>query len=243
MLCRLSSTIRLTIDLFIRLQFMKASTTNPRATEKHKYMKHSTLAIRTLLHAAWGAAGGILFYQVALPKLIPALVPILRSWLGTNGYAIVDLVAGFSSVGTERAPGGPDATSWSPEAAAAQASADTSSRSSETTHMSEFYLSYIDGDTCSFLFMIFATQLTALTVLASARISSGIGMIQPLYHFAVTVLQPFLALLCISLACNGMIGGVQQGADPMACIATLFLTILYYVGGGLCLLRFLDPFP
>lgn len=225
---------------------MKRSTTNPRAAQRQKAMKYSTLAFRMLLHAAWGAAGGILFYQVALPKLIPALVPTMRSWFGTNGYFIVDLIAGFSSVGTERAPGGPDATSWSPEAAAAKVSADTSSSSSssiETTYMSEFHLSHVDGDTCSFLFMIFATQLTALTVLASARISPCIGMIQPLYHYAVTFLQPTLALLCISLACNGMIGGVQQGADPMACIATLFLAILYYAFFGFFLLRFFDPFP
>lgn len=213
--------------------------TNPRTSSKIKTLSTTGQALRTLLHVLWGAGGATLFYKVALPTFIPALVPLLRTWSGTNGYFIVDLIAGFSSVGTDRAPGGPEASSWSPEAAAAKADGASSREASS----SEFQLSQVDGDTCSFLFLIFATQLTAVAALGSARISSGIGILRSLFHLAVLIFQPILALFCTSLACNGMIGGVQQGADPMACVATLCLAFLYYFCGGICLLFFVNPFP
>lgn len=233
----------LSIEIFEQL--VKAST-SMRPSGDFTPMSFKDQAIRFLLYAAWGAGGSTIFYTTVLAKLLPMLVPRLRFWLGTDGYFIVDMIAGFSSVGTDRAPGGPDASSWASDVLVSTADAIANKDvpiGNENLTSRDYKLSAVDSDTCCFLFLLFGTQLTAVAALLSANIPRGIGVLCPTHHVTLAVIQCLLAMFFISLACNGLVGGLEQGADPMACLATLIFAVLYFLVGGCCILYPISPHP
>jgi len=187
-----------------------------------------------------------LFYRFGLNYLVPHAVPLLNRFVGGldvmlspmddedrasvalgGGVDIAAVAAAVTDAVTGAAANAPVFSSSSSGAAAGQASG--------LEQLAVYSLSAVDRDTCSFLFLVFSAQLTAVAGLAASRAAWRCRLTLP----AAAILPP-AAAVSLFLGCNGVVGGLYAGADPAAVLATLLFTVAYHLLGGLAL-QFLVP--
>ena len=163
-------------------------------------------------------AGAAVFYLAFLPAGVPRLLPRLRPLLG-------DSVALFAGL----APDG--------EGAAAAAAEDAARRALEPALEAVVPLGAVDRDTCTFLFLIYATMCTCLAGLVASRALWRLRL-----ALVATLALPPFAAAALALTANGMFGGVETGGDPVAGVCTLAFTVVYHFGGGVLIHTLLRPY-
>jgi len=208
-------------------------------------------ALRFGVHALWGVGGAVVFRELCLPLLIPALLPHLKLAVGgVDQWLLLSDMDKNSDGGSSLNAGG--AVDWfasqrhGSEATEAQAQAQASlaalasSMALASVSGQRVYhaLTAVDRDTCSFLFLVFSAQFTAVAGLLGSKSCWRALLAAP----ACLVLPPALAAM-LACGCNGLLGGLHPGADPAACLATLLFALGYHLVAASVVSFFVPPYP